>query len=442
MSYAGAVNRAPFVAALLSMMGCTSSHVVTVEVRTDLIPGVELTRVRTRALDLPVVDHEVDPAASWFEGVVVGELVLPDGPQELTVELLDADGLPVDARPVELELARDATVTVVFTRDCPDVSCPGADDDASASACFGGGCVAPSCTLQTPASCDIGECSANADCGDPERPRCVDVRCLAGACLYPPNDLRCGSEELICHPELGCRPAANVHRCAAPDEDTVLLLTFDDETAADAVGRNPGMIVGASEWTDGPLGCERALTLSSAEDSQVEIPDSMDWHLEEGAIDFWFRHPAALRRAAGIVSRELRAFGNGHFSALLSENDEVLVRFENAAELQSVACGPPVTPDEWHHVGINFGPEGLELWVDGERSVRDDAAVYTDGEGALTFPCAMGTTVGLRPADSLPWVLGASGLRTDDGATWTDFLSGGAIDHFRISRVRRDFRSP
>ncbi len=426
---------------LLLLVGCDDAHRVTVVVRTDLLAGFEFTRVRVTAEELPAQTHDVDPALSYADGVPVAELVLPTGVHELGVELIDRDGARVLARPVGIDARGEATVTVLFTRDCASVSCPRDGEAANARACLGGGCVDPFCTLETPEYCDVNECVADADCADPSGPACLRPRCLTGACLAVGAAFLCSAEE-SCHPERGCRPTDDPLRCGPPDDDAVLLLPFDDGTAADALGRNPGRLEGEAGAVDGPLGCGRALAIPEGATAYAVVSDSEDFYLAEGAIDLWFRRDPGPSATAGLMSRDAAGAGNGHFSLWLDQDDEVVVRFQNAAEDEIVACSEPLTRGEWHHVGVNFGPPGLELWIDGVQTTRTGPVTVVEGETSELLTCGGGGTLSLRPADVIDWAIGASGAQATSPGEVSSPLTGGAIDHVRISRARRDFRAP
>lgn len=178
-----------------------------VDLRTDLVPGVELDAVRTEVLSGDAagrrVDHAVDAEADYLDGVRVAELTDLE-PGELTVEVvLLRDGAAVVSRPVRVTLERTMAVTVVVTRDCRGVECPAPDGDPVAEACVGGTCADPRCTEEQPDAC-VGECAGDADCPAPAA-ACASARCVGGACLAVPDDASCGADE-YCEAETGCQP--------------------------------------------------------------------------------------------------------------------------------------------------------------------------------------------------------------------------------------------
>ena len=84
---------------------------------------------------------------------------------------------------------------------------------------------------------------------------------------------------------------------------------------------------------------------------------------------------------------------------------------------------------------VNFGPEGTELYVNGELAARmGDSGVPT-----VVPACGVDSTGGTLGND-LPWVLGFDTARATAPLQGLDLhFSGGALDAFRVSNVRRAF---
>ncbi|MFO0684135.1 MAG: hypothetical protein U0234_18930 [Sandaracinus sp.] len=110
-------------------------------------------------------------------------------------------GATVLTRHVTREVVGRTVVSVLMTRDCQGVSCPGAAD-ATAVECLGGRCVSPECDEEHPELCDA-ECHVDADCLVPSA-ACAPARCTAsGTCVALPDDERCDVGE-VCDAALGC----------------------------------------------------------------------------------------------------------------------------------------------------------------------------------------------------------------------------------------------
>lgn len=197
-----------FVLAFLFLAGCSCSsaspHVV-VQLVTDYVPGSDFDGIRVAIGDrTETVAAYVD--RSYGRATRVTELDLTSSESALmTVALLDGTSV-VQMQPRRVvPLATGVTVvTVLITRDCEGVMCPGAGD-AAAIACVGGRCINPACTPETPDLCPAceGTCA-------PSAVACVDTTCRPeGVCFDAPDDTLCEEGE-FCAAEDGCIPGVIV----------------------------------------------------------------------------------------------------------------------------------------------------------------------------------------------------------------------------------------
>lgn len=228
--------------------GCASSPPpsLLVDVRTDLVPAVELDRVRTERLAPgsadPLEVHEVPATEGDFaRGVRVAELSgLARGTHIVHVVLLLRDAVVLD-RLVLVTLDATRAVTVVLTRDCRGVTCPEPDDAPTASACLGGRCTDPACTPETPERCPEGpDCAADADC--PAGASCAEPVCAGGACLLVARTGGCEAGAW-CDPEAGCRPLE-------PGPDAGLT----DAGVSDAGVSDAALLDGSAACSEGTFG--------------------------------------------------------------------------------------------------------------------------------------------------------------------------------------------
>jgi len=229
-----------------------------------------------------------------------------------------------------------------------------------------------------------------------------------------------------------CTPASasDLVHFAFDGDDGASMLT-DATGSANAIVRG-----GTASLVAGPTGCGQALSFATG--VEAVIPDSPRWDLDEGSIDLWVWRPTGRPAPwAGIISRDAggSAFP-GHFSIYVANDGRIVARLQNGGDftLCSVA---PLPEESWHHIGVNFGPGGFELWLDG---------VQEEGTGVLPmFPsdCSTGTssiTAGIAGNDN-PWLIGANTATGGEGvADSSEPFTDGAIDHLRISDSRRDFR--
>ncbi|MBX3270695.1 MAG: PD40 domain-containing protein [Sandaracinaceae bacterium] len=213
--------------ALLFAAACApDEHLLVVELRSDLVPGVEIDRVRVLVDGAARAELALGRDDALASGVRVAETTLPAGAHDV-LAVLERNGSAVLERAVRVEVVRATSVTVLATRDCRGVRCPA--DDATASACLGGACVRPECTPETPEACPAPACRADADCAPAGA--CAVGRCAGGACLAVGEDV-CGPA-LYCDPDRGC--AALPDECAqwGPWQDAAPIAEVNDPSGDD-----------------------------------------------------------------------------------------------------------------------------------------------------------------------------------------------------------------
>ncbi|RLB55974.1 MAG: hypothetical protein DRJ42_04615 [Deltaproteobacteria bacterium] len=209
----------PYVALLVvlalssSTMGCEASDgpALRVDLRTDYVPGLEFARVRTEigggtGASGAFADHDAAATADYLEGVRVGEFEgLDAGDLSLTIQLLRLDGTTLASRLAVVRFSKSAGVTVLLSRSCADVTCPGTGDPATERACVAGSCVDPTCLAGDEETCAPPQCSEAADCAAGSS--CMLPVCRGGACLLATDPDSCAAG-MVCHPVLGCVAAA------------------------------------------------------------------------------------------------------------------------------------------------------------------------------------------------------------------------------------------
>jgi hypothetical protein len=179
---------------LLVLSACdASASTLYVDVRSDLVPGVEFTRVDVFIDPSQIRTFAAAQGQDFVRGERVAELTRERrGQVQLSVELYDPDEL-VAARPVIVQLEGSRAVTVLITRDCREVPCP------EGQACWAGSCVDARCTERCASECtDDDECVPAA--------ACAEGRCDEGACVFPAREDACDRSQ-YCDPDVGCEPA-------------------------------------------------------------------------------------------------------------------------------------------------------------------------------------------------------------------------------------------
>lgn len=180
--YHGSVRAVSIVVlALFASLGCAGRSLeLSVDVRTDLRPGVDFASARVELSRVPdPVTLPADEGDPYAAGVRVAEYRgLAGGRARARVALLDATGAEVVARRVDLVLEGDYALTVVLTADCVGRSCPGVAEPASFTECVSGRCVDPACGGTAPSGCGELACTRSTDCAL----GCL-AACIGGACV-------------------------------------------------------------------------------------------------------------------------------------------------------------------------------------------------------------------------------------------------------------------
>ena len=195
-------------------LGCSPTTApLTVDVKTDVVPGIEFTGVRTEILDTTggARAHAEIPAyrdEDWIHGRRAAELEgLERGTYVVRVALVRVDGTEVVSRRASVHVGGRTSVTMVITRDCPGVAC------ATGQTCSGGRCVDELCTVEHPETCPAAECLVDGDCI--AAASCAIGYCTTGACFFVPDRSVCSAVE-YCDPDRGCTPLPDADAGAPP----------------------------------------------------------------------------------------------------------------------------------------------------------------------------------------------------------------------------------
>lgn len=188
-------------ALLLFACGGDSDSFLRVSVRTDFVPGVEFSEISIETEGL-IRRYAPNVGDDFVRGISVADFD-ETLPQEalLTATLLGPNGERVLRRSVAVTISGPASATIVLTRSCLNVACPGAGA-ADATQCDNGVCVTPECSPETPEACGESVCQSAEECPQITE-SCGEVLCTAGECLFSPIQDICGARE-ACVPGRGC----------------------------------------------------------------------------------------------------------------------------------------------------------------------------------------------------------------------------------------------
>ena len=196
--------------ASLALAGCGGEGVgVSVDLKTDWQPGRQFVGVLTTVG--VGLGHDFQPVGSpeqtvsttqdflgghrvaEFEGLAPGNYVI-------RVELLTPEGATLALRDTLLHLTEGYALTVLLTSSCDEVVCPGEGSPTENTACYGGRCVDPRCSPETPEFCGEPTCATDADCG---AVGCAAGVCVESECLLRAEDRLCG-DGYVCDLIGGC----------------------------------------------------------------------------------------------------------------------------------------------------------------------------------------------------------------------------------------------
>lgn len=211
---------------LLLLVGCdsgTSRGDLVVRVKSDLQPGFEFTEVRTslegsptasdgeqtvRALTAEHSSYLAGREVAVFEGVLGADPVVRVRVMAGEVVLADRHAI------ARIPNGGAAVLTVLVTRDCQGVTCPGVAGAANETECVGGACVPRSCTPESPGTCPPPPCSRDSDCSSGGI-ECALGRCADGRCLLAADESLCGAGQ-HCALSSGC--VGSVGDSGVPDD--------------------------------------------------------------------------------------------------------------------------------------------------------------------------------------------------------------------------------
>ena len=192
----------------------------------------------------------------------------------------------------------------------------------------------------------------------------------------------------------------------------------DDSAAADNDGTYQGD-AGDGEVTLGVEGVTGDGSAVALDGGYVEIPHDDNLLLNQGSVQFWFNTDDTDSRQ-GLFSKDSSGYDDGGHLTMYVEDDVVVVRMQSDDHSFTISSTVEVDEGGWNQVTFNFGPDGMQLYINGEEAGTNN---YTGG---------LGTSSG-GTGNEEPIVIGAnqwgSGNQVADNIT--NFFTG-SIDEVAI----------
>lgn len=187
--------RAPILVLFVLVCACSSEGVaLRVDFRSDLEAGVDVAELLVELEGMRVERYVVVSGARLLPGVAVARFEdLPPGEYTVRVTLFRRDGARLGARRVRVNVQSERAVTVVFSRACLPVECPGAN--AAATECNNGQCVPPECFPENPEPCGSSICAVPGDCPT-NVIACAQTVCDDGLCWWTDSEDSCPPDQV------------------------------------------------------------------------------------------------------------------------------------------------------------------------------------------------------------------------------------------------------
>ena len=111
--------------------------------------------------------------------------------------------------------------------------------------------------------------------------------------------------------------------------------------------------------------------------SVLQLGPDPDWQVPAGTIAFSFT-PANTGGQQGLFAKDASFFGNGGHTTIYLDGSTLIVRFQDTSTSAELSFGGIASGEEYE-IAATFGPDGVELWVDGNLVDSDALPVSWEG---------------------------------------------------------------
>ncbi|MFT5353866.1 MAG: hypothetical protein ACI9KE_001066 [Polyangiales bacterium] len=442
------LNSSVFIAVLLAapilISGCKDeTSVVVLDATTDMVPSIDFDEIRTEVLgDLSTITSQTVGDDDWRRGVRVGTWDLANGDRQLEIVALLA-GEEVQRRRLIVRVTGPTAVSVVLTRNCRGVACPGAGDSAAAAACLGGRCVPETCLTGAEPECGDPQCQQASEC-PLLTAACVSPACEFGICL-PLTPVDACMSGMVCSPDDGCvaRRVSSVDAAtdalpdgsdAGVDTCTALLGVPCTSVAAEYIKASNTGEGDAFGWSVAISGDGSTLVVGARlEDSASTGVDGIaqnDDQLDSGAVFVFARSGETWTQEAYLKAEELGDVDVFGEALALSNDGSTLAVAARLEDSDSTTINGDATSDAARNSGAVYIFARSAGWTqqaylkasnaESEDSFGSSVAISGDGNTVLVGASAEDSSGGSAPADNTAPDSGAAYVFMRTGTDWAE----------------------
>jgi len=123
---------------------------------------------------------------------------------------------------------------------------------------------------------------------------------------------------------------------------------------------------GATDSLPKAVFSEGANTFSGSRADAVVLAHDAAHEIATGTLELAFMAETLARRQ-GLFTKDASHFGTGGHLAVLLEGDDVRVRLQDTRSSHEIRARDVVEAGRDHRLALTFGPDGMALWLDGEK---------------------------------------------------------------------------
>jgi cysteine-rich repeat protein len=203
------------------------------------------------------------------------------------------------------------------------------------------------------------------------------------------------------------------------DPEYYFIATVVGETENIESGKSDTELLHVSESVTEDLVLHRPETLSFSGTNYEEIAHEDAFLIDDGTVAFWF-NAENVNAVQGLLSKDSTGYDTGGHLSISIESGKIEGRLQGTTGDNYVLTTTTLTSNNWHHIALIFGSDGLKLYLDGDL---EDSNSYTGG---------LGTTSG-GSGNFEPIVIGAASWNSDDlSATPVTYHFSGEIKDVRV----------